>query len=296
MSIDSVLQGAVDMHCHSYPEFSLDYRSTRMEDVEALTMCRDYGLKGVVFKSHMFPTTGTAYCLQKLVPGITVYGSITLNACCGGLNTISVDAAAKNGAKVIHMPTWSTKWDLDNKCVSEMCLKKYIPSARSINASTAITALNEDGTLRHEVKEILKLAKELGLVVTTGHFSKEEGLKICAEAQKMNFNKLVWCHPLVIGATDEDLIKAASLGAYIEFTYLAMTPHYLVHSPQRVVDVIRVVGPEHIILTSDHAEQFSPPPAEMMRMWVATLSALGTKEEAIRTMIVDNQWKLLDIS
>jgi hypothetical protein len=294
MNIDSIMQGAVDMHCHSYPEVSLNYRNARLDDIEALKMCRDYGMKGVVLKSHMFPTVVKTHLLQTLVPEINVYGTVTLNSFCGGLDPITVDIAANLGAKVIFMPTWTCKWDLE-KGIYSADAKKYIPSAQSLDCSQGLTVLNEDGTLSADARRILELAKKRGLVVCTGHLSIQEGLKLCEEAHKMNFDKLIFSHPIPLGATDEDLMKAVSFKAYIEFTYLAMMPLYQNNHPKRIADFIKKAGPDHVILASDHWENNCPPPAEMMRLWVANLLSLDVPGDVIRKTIVDNPWKLLDI-
>jgi len=55
--IDELLQNAIDVHCHSYPEISLDLRM-RVEDSEAVRIAQGMGMRGIVFKSHFWPTRG----------------------------------------------------------------------------------------------------------------------------------------------------------------------------------------------------------------------------------------------
>jgi uncharacterized protein DUF6282 len=56
---DQILQGAIDLHHHGYPEITFDVR-TRHEDVEEYRHARDAGMAGIVLKSHMWPTVGRA--------------------------------------------------------------------------------------------------------------------------------------------------------------------------------------------------------------------------------------------
>ena len=69
---DELLHGAIDVHHHGYPEVSFDLR-TRQDDVDGLRFARDAGMAGIVFKSHMWPTVGRVYHLQRLVPEVAAF-------------------------------------------------------------------------------------------------------------------------------------------------------------------------------------------------------------------------------
>ena len=53
---DHLLRGAVDLHHHGFPEFTLDH-PTRLDDAAELAHARAAGMAGIVLKSHFFPTT-----------------------------------------------------------------------------------------------------------------------------------------------------------------------------------------------------------------------------------------------
>lgn len=288
----SLLEGAVDLHCHTYPEYSLSFPAG-MDDIEALELARDYGMAGIVFKSHMFPTFGQAYYLQKCVPEVSVYSSIVLNTICGGFDPMVVEHSIKMGAKVIYMPTWSAKKDREmGWAVND--LKEWVPST-PLDVSLGLTVLNEDGTVRNEVVEILEMARDNGLITITGHLSPEECLKLFEKANALNYHKIVWCHALSFDVSDEDLEKAVSLGAYIDLNCISLLGHFRSADPKRYFEVISNLGPDHIVLTSDRFHESCPHPAEMIRILVEKLLKAGFKGDDIRKMIVKNQSELLDI-
>lgn len=110
-SYEDLLSGAIDIHCHGYPEIALDWHMP-LEDDSTLLMAKEYGMKGLVLKSHMWPTIDRAHFLNKMVEDIKAYGSITLNHSCGGISPWAAEAACKLGAKVIWMPTWGAENDI----------------------------------------------------------------------------------------------------------------------------------------------------------------------------------------
>lgn len=295
-NINSLLKGAVDMHCHSYPEISLDFMNTRQEDIEALEECKQYGMQGIVYKANMFPTIGMAYTLNKQLESIKAYSSITLNVSSGGLSPISVEAAAKLGAKVVHFPTYSARNDFTNGgwCMADE-IGKYLDTVKNYTEAETITVLDEDGELKPEVIKILEIAQANGMTTFTGHLSKEESFAMIRQAKVMNYDKIVWCHPLTYKVSDEDLKEAIEMGAYVEFNYTWFVPTLHGDFPQRVAEFINEVGADRVILTSDHFYTYAPSPAECMRMWAATLLHFDVDPEEIRKAMVNNPCRLMDL-
>jgi hypothetical protein len=102
---DQLLEGAIDLHCHGYPEITLDVKM-RVEDLEAAQLSAQARMKGFVLKSHMWPTVGRVYQLKNQIQGIEIWPSITLNDSVGGFSPGPQSPPLKQGAKVIWMPTW----------------------------------------------------------------------------------------------------------------------------------------------------------------------------------------------
>src|ERR1039457_3271549 len=78
----------------------------RVTDLQLARRCWDVGLGGFALKSHYVPTAERAAVLNEALDGeIRVLGALTLNASVGGLNPIAVEIAAREGARILWMPT-----------------------------------------------------------------------------------------------------------------------------------------------------------------------------------------------
>jgi len=286
----ALLDGAIDMHYHGYPEISLKVK-TRLEDVKLLALARDMGMRAVVFKSQMWPTTGPVYHLKQRIADIECFSSITLNSIAGGLNSMAVEVAAKQGAKVVWLPTWSSSHNSGAGGFATM-MKTWFPSLKQ---EPGIACLDDQGRLKPEVRHIIKLAKEMGLVLCTGHISPRESLAIAREAKRIKFTRLVFTHPLSgsVSADFDQIKQMADSGAYIEICALNI---FYGHELKRAVEIIEKIGARRCILSSDAFGEWVPPEPEFLRMLVAYLLLSGVKEKDVRTMVCDNPAMLLDMN
>src|ERR671914_2883708 len=96
-----LVRGAYDVHVHVAP----DVMRRRIDDVTLAERFADVGMAGFVLKSHYVPTAERAENVRKVVPGADVLGAIALNASVGGLNPVAVEIAARQGARVVWLPT-----------------------------------------------------------------------------------------------------------------------------------------------------------------------------------------------
>ena len=71
----------------------------RIDDLDLAKEFLAHGMKGVVLKSHYFPTAERAKVVTKAVPGIQAFGAIALNHSVGGLNPVAVELAGRSGNK-----------------------------------------------------------------------------------------------------------------------------------------------------------------------------------------------------
>ena len=291
---DDLLTNAIDMHCHCYPEFSLKSMK-RMEDAEWINMAVQMGMRGAVLKSHFWPTMTNVYYLQKQIPEtFKLFSSITLNVNCGGIVPWAAEAAAALGAKVVWMPTWSAKNDQQKKSMSKS-IKKFVPSLENYDFEGS-SVCDERGLIP-EAKEILQLAKDLDLVIFTGHLSADEGVELARHASKIGFQKLVFGHPdnPSIKASVEQMKEVVSLGAYIEFCFLGTLPLIQRKHPRDMVKLIKEIGAERCILTTDAFYDWVPPVPEIMRMGIACLLELGISENEMRTIAPAQSRDSLDL-
>jgi len=293
MIADDLLKGAIDLHIHGYPAIAFE-AYTRVEDLEIAKLCEEVGMRGFVLKSHIWPTVGRVYYLRKNFPGIQIFPSITLNLTTGGLNPVAVESAAKQGAKVVFMPTWSSANDLRRGGASTY-LKEYLPSIKALKPQDGISLLDSNGCLSHDAKSVINMAKKYELVLATAHISTEESLALVEEANKINSWPVIFSHPdsHTVNASLDDIKLMASKGAYIEFCALGMFPAFQRIHPRDVVKRIQEIGAQHCILSTDFFFHWAPPPTEMLRIIVGTFLELGLSEEEIRYLIQVNPAKIL---
>jgi hypothetical protein len=292
---DQLLEGAIDLHCHGYPEISFDCRM-RVEDLEAAKLAAQAKMKGFVIKSHMWPTIGRVYQLRNQIEGIEIWPSITLNDVVGGFSPWATESALKQGAKIIWMPTWSARHDLEVGGASNV-LKRFLTTLNNFDLARGLTIFNDLREIKESVKEILSIAKDYDVAVFTGHQSPEEVLAIARESKRIGLKKLVFGHPdsKTVGAQMEQIREVAEMGFFIEFTFLGLLPPYQRITPKEICRRIREVGTNHSILTTDAFFEWSPPPVEMMRMFIATLLDQGMTGKEITTMVKHNPSELLGV-
>ena len=77
----------------------------RIDDVSLARRCEEVGLAGFILKSHYTSTAERAAVVRGVVPGIAVLGALVLNRAIGGMNPLAVEIAAREGARVVWMPT-----------------------------------------------------------------------------------------------------------------------------------------------------------------------------------------------
>ncbi len=293
---DDLLRGAIDMHFHGYPEFSLDV-PRRYTDEESARIMVQAGMRGVVLKSHFWPTTGLAYYLRQAVPELEVFSSITLNSSVGGITRWALESAIKQGVKVVWMPTWSAKNDIRRNGVIHL-IRHYLPSVEKYTEKDGIAIIDERGELFPEIAEMLSLIKEYDVALFTAHISILESLALAREAKRIGFDKLILNHPdsKSIGASFEQIVEIASLGAYVEICALGLMPIYQRITPNELKKIIHAVGASHCILTSDYAFDWSPAGPEKLRILIGALLEVGVKAEEIAEMAQANPKQLLNLT
>ena len=297
---DPALVGAIDTHLHGYPDVGLDWRM-RTDDLTLARMARDAGMRGIVLKSHFWPTMDRALILNERLadPDFTVWSSITLNPLIGGLQPTTVEAAVAHGAKAVFLPTWGSVNDHGHGgVVRRQVIDPLLPSFGPYLDGAAIRVLDADGTLDGAVLEILEIAKQANLLLSTGHLSGEESLAVAGAAADIGFDRLVFAHPFSssIDASAALMDEIAATGAPVEMTaVLSMLPKPPV-SVAGMQAAIERLGAERVVISSDVYFDWLPPHAEMLRMFIGQLRSLGVTEAELRTMLVSNPARLLGLA
>src|ERR1041385_2735328 len=102
------LNGAIDMHAHSYP----DGVDRSIDAIDLAKLAKNRGMRAIVLKNHYEPTASLAYIVRKEVAGIEVFGGISLDLTVGGVNPAAVEWMTKGKGsygKVVWLPTYDSE-------------------------------------------------------------------------------------------------------------------------------------------------------------------------------------------
>jgi hypothetical protein len=98
---DDMMDGAIDIHCHVDFEFSAKERK-REPEFQWLPKAEALGMRGVVLKSHWWPTVNVVPYINAMSDTkVALWSSLTLNSTAGGPDPCIIEAAAALGAKMI---------------------------------------------------------------------------------------------------------------------------------------------------------------------------------------------------
>ncbi|MFC3125504.1 DUF6282 family protein [Pseudoroseomonas globiformis] len=293
--LDELLQGAVDLHHHGFPEFTFAH-PTRHDDAEELRMADAAGMAGIVMKSHFFPTTAMCWRLNRLGLRAQAFASITMNPCAGGFLPIAVEAAARQGARALFMPTWGAAADQRRGGFSHH-LTEFLEQARGLDPERGLTATDASGRVRPEVTECLAIAAEFDMMVATGHISPHESLAVVTEAKRLGVREVMFQHPdsRSIGATRDDIRQIAEAGGTIEFCAIGFTPAFQRLPMPECLDIIREIGAERVVLTTDCFFGWMPPAPELLRMTLGSMLHHGLSDVDAARLVRDNPRRLLGL-
>ncbi len=285
---DRPIAGVIDMHIHIGPESRLQRRQDALQLAYA---AKEAGMKGIVLKNREYSTVPLALLVQKMVPEILTFGSITLDNEAGGLNSGTVLASVRMGAKVVWMPT-ATAANSKHKVLRSRGLD--LPGiAQSI--------LDSKGRLLPEVQEIIRIIKDNDVVLGTGHLAPQEVFVLVGEALAAGLRKVVVTHVLQdqlmdVILTNDEILHLAKMGAFIEYSYWTCQNNISKVNPEILAKSIKMVGTEHCIMTTDFGQIDNPPAPEGMSAFIRDLLRYGIQEKEIEIMVKKNPAALLNLS
>lgn len=278
------LTGAADLHCHFGPD------AHRERSVDALEAARDAAAAGhaaVVLKSHDYPTAALAAIVDQVVDGVRVFGGICCDREVGGVNPAAVETALRTGAKIVWLPTLTSRQDQLNGVGEQL----GIPGP-------GLSVVDHDGTLLSDTHAVLNLVAEFDAVLATGHVTWEEHVAVTREFGQRG--KVLVTHAMEELAgpnlTVEQCIELADLGAAIELCALTCLGPLATRSVSEIADAARVIGFERCTLATDYGQKVNVRPAEGFQAFADALVSEGITESAIRRMACDNPCALLGLT
>ena len=285
----NMVKGAIDYHIHGGP----DIFPRLLNDIEIARRAHDADMRAVLLKSHSECTAARA-ALASYATGFSVYGGIALNHSVGGLNPDAVRVAAKMGAKQVWMPTIHAKHYLGAMDNVPMFAKQL----KGGNVK-GISLLDDDGTLKDSVKEIIDIIAETGIVLATGHISFEEAMILTDGAKKGGVRKIVVTHPTspMEHYTIDQMKEALSRGASMLEHVVNDTTHQMKNPiPSTVIsDAIKATGAAHTIMSTDSGQVINPAPVISLENFICMMLEDGISEQEIRVMTRDNPAEMLGI-
>jgi hypothetical protein len=282
MSVD--LTGAADLHCHFGPD---PHRERSVDAFEAASEAAAAGHRAIVLKSHDSPTASLAWAVQRTVgDSISVFGGICCDREVGGVNPAAVEVALGLGARIVWLPTLSSRQDFDNGVAAQL----GIPGP-------GIVVTDADDRLLPETREVLALVKEHDAILATGHVSAAEHYAVVKEFARD-------AKVLVTHAT-EDLAgpqltagqcrELAELGAWIELCAMTCIGGLATRTVAEMVETIGAVGAGHVTLGTDFGQKINPHPAAGLQTYADGLYAHGVSADDIRRMACANPRELLGV-
>lgn len=296
MTTADLLKGAVDTHIHAGP--SHIPRSVDM--VEAAREAEGAGLRGVVLKDHHGSTVIAARLVEKhhvTREDFNVFGSIALNNHAGGLNPKVLETALLMGVRMVWLPTVSSQNHVAKLQSGGITFPGTGKAERE--PETHVRLIDGDGQLTPEVDRLLDvLAEHPDVVLATGHGTAAEADAVIRAARQKGIRRIVATHPAyMVDATIEQMKEWAALGALIELCATTSYSRSRLYSVpvEHTVHIIRSVGPEAVILSSDFGQVDNPRPVPGMEAWLEELMAAGITPEELRVMFRDNSRRLMGI-
>lgn len=290
---DTVLKDAIDIHIHVGPDYMPRYADATTLAEEA----REAGMRAIAIKCHLTSTVGMAQAACAAVPEVETIGSISLNTTVGGINPRAAMAAILSGAKLIWLPTVDAKYGFD-KAAQGHWIGHYVNGSAFGYKSPMLEVLDADGELTVETHEILRMCKDKNVALCSGHISPKECIAIAKEAKEIGFKQFEITHA---NAWTEDftldVMKAlVDYGAYISLSYGACSPRNGRQDPEEILNIIKELGAQNVIMMTDYGQVVSPSPAQGLRVFYYLMRNMGVKPSDLDLMIKENPRALLNLA
>lgn len=285
-----LVRGAFDPHVHVAPDFA----PRRITDLELARRCLELGLAGFGLKSHYTATAERAAVVTAAVPGVLALGTITLNHAVGGLNATAVEVAARQGARIVWLPTVSSEnefgevehADPDGKVPVWVRFELELRAAGV--RPRPVPVVDRTGEPLAELLEVMAAVARNDLVLATGHLSRDEIFTVVDLAVEAGVSTIVVTHPEFpsqrISPRDQQVLAAR--GALMERTFT--TPYTGKCSWEQIFAATRAVGAGNTVWGTDLGQRFNPPVEDGLALMADRFLEAGFTEEDVRTMAVEN--------
>src|ERR1700690_4219105 len=154
------LSGAIDMHAHADP----DGVPRKIDAVDLARLAKERGMRAIVLKNHYEPTASLAFIVRKDVPGIEVFGGISLDLTVGGVNPAAVEWMTKVRGGY-GRGGWMPTLDSEHQVTTPGEKRRFARVAK-------------DGKRVPGAGEVIPIIAKNNLPLETGHSPPAEGLLV----------------------------------------------------------------------------------------------------------------------
>ena len=264
-----LLRGAFDTHLHIAP----DVVERKIDDLTLARRFLELGLEGFVLKSHYGSTAERASVVSAAVPGIS--------------------ALAREGARTVWMPTVdSVNESHEREAPPGAAVPVWVKLQRELREQgieiEPVPVVAADGSLLDETHEVLAMIARRGMLLATGHLSRDEIFTVVDAAFEAGIADVVVTHPdfpsQALPVSDQRAL--ADRGALLERCFT--TPHTGKVAWEVWIENIRAVGAERSVLSTDLGQVSNPPVEDGMALMVDRLLDAGFDDEEVHLMAVVN--------
>ncbi len=286
--IAEIIDGAVDLHCHSGPNpFAREF-----DHVEAARDAQRLNMRGILVKSHHHNTVMDLLAMRRELDEITTpaFGGIALNAQVGGINPYAVAMSLRMGGRAVWFPTFSSRQHVENE-------HHGFPESDIEIPNRIVDVVDDAGELVPEVYDVLDLIAENDALLSVGHLAPEHSIAVATAARTRGIRRIVMSHPDFVVDADPNLCeKMADLGGYIEHEIGMYDPQgYRKWNPDALVEWIRRIGPHRTVLSSDLGQRGRPMPVDAFLRVGEELVERGITEAELRLLMCANGAFLLGL-
>jgi hypothetical protein len=287
----TLLQGAYDTHVHISP----DVVPRRIDDLTLAARFAHHRMAGFLLKSHYTSTAERASVVSAAAPdGVRVLGALALNRAVGGMNAVAVEIAAREGARTVWFPTVDSVNESGEETEFPPGAKVpvWMELQRELRASGVelepVPVVDDTGAVLPETRTVLKAIARHGLLLATGHLSRDEIFAVVDAAREEGVCEIVITHPDFPSQSlsFDDQRALADGGALLERCFT--TPHTGKTTWEHIYEAIRATGVEHSVLSTDLGQTANPEVEDGLGLMVDRLLAAGFDEEEVHVMAVAN--------
>ena len=276
-----IMDGAIDVHCHSGPEA---YAARSANELEMSLRACEAGLGAVVYKCHSTPSTRSAQLIQNVVNQwakdhgkrkTDVFGGVVLNNSVGGLNPEAVVVNARLDGKYVWLPT------LDS-----------VPDREWAKLPGGVEVFDAKGGVVEPLKQIFDLIAQTEMVLGLCHQKGKEQLVLLDEARKAGVRRIEIVHPTysIFKMSIDEMKVAVEKRAYLGIYSFSLNPNF---DADLILRVIKEIGPEFLVMGSDCGMYTGDSPVDGMRRLITWMLQSGVPDKDVERIAKANARELL---